>query len=58
MDTSTAAVRGRGCCQANALARRWAPLGSSYHAEAEADNNGEARVLIVRSSDEISHDDR
>jgi len=28
------------------------------HAEAEADNNGEARLVIVRSSDEISHDDR
>ena len=28
------------------------------HAEAEAGNNGEARLLIVRSSDEISHDDR
>jgi hypothetical protein len=44
--------------QANALARWWAPLGSSYHAEGEADNNGEARLLIVCSSDEISHDDR
>jgi hypothetical protein len=27
-------------------------------AEAEAGNNGEVRLLIVRSSDEISHDDR
>jgi hypothetical protein len=26
--------------------------------EAEADNNNEARPLIVRSGDEISHDDR
>ena len=34
------------------------PTRCCCHAEAEAGNNGEARLLIVRSSDEISHDDR
>jgi hypothetical protein len=37
MDTSTPGLRDRGCsCPANALARRWAPLSSSYHATGQA----------------------